>query len=223
MKNLPFIVKIAAKPLLILLLLIAFSFIGLSKAFYEIGSLRETLAKAKKSENILKTKLDTLSVSADVSENANSAVSFLPGENPALLVLWQLRSNAIGSGLLLSNYKVGSEVKDASGFMKVALSFDVDGPVEAVLGFVNITKSISPNVWIDKTELDFVGETLRAAISASSYWVPFPTKMPALTDVITALDASEKDIISSLSDNIQPSFVSQSVAIPRENLNPFGE
>ena len=100
MTNIPFIIKIAVKPLLVLALLITLSLVGLSRAFYEIGSLREESAKTVKNENTLKSKLDILSASqVSVTTDANYAVSFLPGENPALLVLYQLRSSAVKNGL----------------------------------------------------------------------------------------------------------------------------
>lgn len=226
MKNIPFIVKIAVKPLLIMGLLVALSITGFSRAFYEIGSLTEERAKAAKDENILKSKLDTLSGNvASVAIDANYAVSFFPGENPALLVLYQLRASVANYGLILSNLKVNPEAKDASGFLKTSISFDILGPLQQVLDFVNSTKSISPNVWIEKTELNFAGEgdILQASIYLKSYWSPFPTKIPALVEPITALDASEKEILSKISGFSLPPFVSLTPGAPRENVNPFGE
>ena len=224
MINIPFSLKIIAKPVLVLALLITVSITGFSRAFYEVGSLREESVAASKSENILRSKLDILSTNeASVGADANYAVSFLPGENPALLVLYQLRGSAVKSGLLLSNFKVGSEMKDASGFMTVSVSFDLQGPLQQILDFVNSIKSISPNVWIGKTELNFTGETLQATIDTTSYWSPYPTKIPALTEAITALDASEKETLARVSNLSQPPFVSLTPGAPRENLNPFGE
>lgn len=224
MTNIPFILKVAVKPLLVLALLIAVSLMGFSRAFSEIGSLREESATVSKSENILKSKLDTLSLNeASVTTEANYAVSFLPGENPALLVLYQLRGSAVKNGLLLSNFKVGSGMKDAGDFMKVSISFDLQGPLAQILDFVNSVKAIAPNVWIGKTELNFVGETLQATIDTTSYWSPFPTKMPALTEAITSLDSAEKETLARVSSLSQPSFVSLTPGAPRENLNPFGE
>lgn len=224
MKNIPFILKVAVKPLLVLTLLITVSLVGFSRAFSEIGSLRQESEKASKSENVLKSKLGVLSESqASVATDANYAVSFLPGENPALLVLYQLRASAANYGLILSNLKVNPEAKDASGFLKTSISFDVLGPLQQILDFVNSTKTISPNVWIEKTELDFVGDTLQASIILKSYWSPFPTKIPALTEAITALDASEKEILAKISSYSRPSFVSLTPGAPRENPNPFGE
>ncbi len=226
MKNIPFIVKIAVKPLLIIVLLVALSITGFSRAFYEIGSLTEERAKAVKSENILKSKLDTLSESqANVTADANYAVSFFPGENPALLLLYQLRTSAAGYGLILSNLKVNPEAKDANGFLKTSIAFDILGPLQQILDFVNSTKAISPNVWIEKTELNFAGEgdSLQASIYLKSYWSPFPTKIPALVEPITSLDASEKEILSKMSGYSLPPFVTLTPGMPRENLNPFGE
>lgn len=224
MKNIPFILKVAVKPLLVLVLLITVSLIGFSRAFYEIGSLRQESETVNKSENVLKSKLDTLSGSqASVTTDANYAASFLPGENPALLVLYQLRESAVKSGLLFSNFKVGSEMKDAGGFMTVSVSFDLQGPLAQILDFVNSIKAISPNVWIGKTELNFTGETLQATIDTTSYWSPFPTKIPPLTEPITALNSAEKEILAKISSYSQPSFVSLTAGAPRENLNPFGE
>lgn len=224
MKNIPFIIKIAFKPFLIIFLLISVSLIGFSRAFSEIGSLNEERGKAAKNENILKTKLDTLSTNQEnVLTNVNYASSFLPGENPALLLLYQLRVSAVGNGLAIANFKVGSETKDANGLMKVSLSLEIAGPLEQIINFANSIKTISPNVWIDDTELSFTGETLRASINVVSYWAPFPTKIPALTEPITSIDVAEKEILSKISTYSQPFFVSLTPMAPYENLNPFGE
>lgn len=225
MKNIPFIVKIAAKPILILVLLIGLSFIGFSKAFYEIGRLREELAVAGKNENILKSKLDILSTNeVNVEADANYAASFLPGENPALLSLYQLRSTAVANGLFLSSLKVGTGSEDsASGFTKVSISFDTEGSIQQILNFINSTKTIAPNIWIEKTDLNFLGDSLQASIYTKSYSSPFPKKIPALTEAISALDASEKEVLSKISSFSRPSFVSLISTPPRENVNPFGE
>jgi len=226
MKNVPFIIKIAVKPLLIVVLLVALSITGFSRAFYEIGSLTEERAKAAKNENILKSKLDTLSGNvASVATDANYAVSFFPGENPALLVLYQLRGSAANYGLILSNLEVNPGAEDPNGFLKTSVSFDIQGPLRQILDFVNSTKTISPNVWIERTELNFIGEgdILQASINLKSYWSPFPIKIPALVEPITALDASEKEILSKVSVFSLPPFVSLTPAVPRENANPFGE
>jgi hypothetical protein len=186
--------------------------------------LREELVKAGKDENILKSKLDVLSESqASVATDANYAVSFLPGEDPALLVLYQLRASAATSGLLLSNFEVGFGTEEAGGLQTTSVSFDIEGPLQQILDFVNLVKSIAPNIWIEKTELNFSGETLQATIDTKSYWSPFPAKMPALTEPITSLDDAEKEIFSKISSYSQPSFVSLTPGAPRENLNPFGE
>jgi hypothetical protein len=224
MKNVPFIIKIAAKPLLVLALLAILSLTGFSKAFSEIGSLKEQQAKAVKSENILKSKLDTLSINeASVSTDANHAVSFLPGENPALLVLYQLRAGAVNSGLILSDLKVGSGIQDPNGFMRVSISFDVEGPLMQILDFISSSKVMAPNIWVERTDLEFSGDVVRASIDTKSFWVPFPTKMPPLTEPVTSLDASEKEVLTKISGFSKPSFVSLTPGIPRENLNPFGE
>jgi hypothetical protein len=225
MKNIPFIFKIVIKPILILVLLIVVSLIGFSRVFFEIGSLREEQAAALKSENILKSKLDTLTASkADLVMDTNRAVSYFPGENPALLVLYQLRSIAQNSGILLSNFTVGSSVADGTmGFMKIVVSFDLDGPLEQIISFINATKAVSPNIWIDNTDIEFAGGSLRAKVYTNSFWAPYPTKLPVLTEPITALDASEKEILSRVANFSQPSFVSLTPGVPRENINPFGE
>lgn len=224
MKNIPFILTIAVKPFLILALLITISLIGFSRAFYEIGGLKEELSKASKDENILKSKLDVLSTSeASALKDTNFAVSFLPGENPALLDLSALRESASTLGLLISNLKVGAGSKDASGFMKISISFDAAAPLEQIINFANLVKTSSPNIWIDEIDLSFVGDLSQASINMTSYWSPYPTKIPALTEPITSLNPSEKEILSKISSFSQPSFINLSPESPRENPNPFGE
>jgi hypothetical protein len=225
MKNVPFIFKIVIKPLLILVLLIAVSLIGFSRAYAEIGALRNEQAAAIKIENILKSKLDLLSASqASVVADTNRAVSYFPGENPALLVLFQLRSTAQASGILISNSKVGPAVENSRvGFMNNIVSFDLEGPLEQIINFVNATKTLSPNIWIDKTELEFAGGSLKAKVSVNSFWDPYPTKLPVLTEPITALDAKEKETLSKIAGYSQPAFTSLTPSEPWVNTNPFGE
>lgn len=224
MKNILFIAKIAAKPLLILILLVVFSLVGLSKASFEIGGLKEELAEAAKDENVLKSKLDVISLNqANALKDVNYASSFFPGENPALLVLYQLRSSAAGYALLFSNLKVNAEVKDPIGFLRTSVLFDIEGPLDLILSFVNSTKKMAPNIWVEKAELNFSDEVVQATISTQSYWSPFPTKIPALTEPIIALDALEKEILSKISGFSLPPFVSLTPEAPRDNPNPFGE
>lgn len=224
MKNIPFILKIAVKPFLVLGVIIAVSLFGFSRAFYEIGNLREQMAKATKEGNILKSKLDILSSnSQSVASDAGASAAYLPGENSALQVLSQLRANAQTYGILISNLKVNPGAKDPSGFMKTTISFDVQGDLSQIIDFINTTKISSPNTWIDSTELNFTADTLHATVSISSYWAPFPTKIPALTEPITSLDASEKEILLKISGYERPSFVTLTPEAPRDNPNPFGE
>ncbi|MEK7061498.1 MAG: hypothetical protein AAB954_02455 [Patescibacteria group bacterium] len=224
MKNVPFIIKIAIKPVLVLVLLIVFSFIGFSKAFSQVKNLKEELAKAVKNENILKSKLDILSADeGNLQTNSNSAVSYFPGENPTLLTLYQLRKNAVSAGLFPSNLKVNPGGQDTNGFMKTSIIFDVQGTLSQILDFVGLVKIVSPNIWIENTELDFQGETLKATIATKSYWAPYPVKIPALTEPVSQLDASEKEILTKIAAFNQPPFVSLTSEVPRENLDPFGE
>ena len=225
MKNIPFSLKVILGPMLLLSLVIIVSLFGFRVAFTQIGELRAKLTEATKNENVLTTKLDVLSTSqASVASDTNSAVSYLPGDNPALLVLYQLRSLAIGRGLSVSNISVGAEGKNTvTGFMAVGIGFDVTGDLAGVLDFVSILKTIAPNLKIDKVDLNFVGGNLEASINSKSRWSPFPTKIPALTEPVTALTNAEKDVLSKVTVLLPPPFVSLTAGSARDNLNPFGE
>ncbi len=222
MKNIPFIIKIAYKPVLILVLLVIFSLIGLSKGYSQVLSLRKELARVEKTENILKSKLNILTSNED-SVNTVFAVAYLPSENSSLAALYQLKNVAAQNGLLFTNYKVGSEVKESSDFVKSIISFELEGPLFQILNFVNMIKTVSPNIWIDKSELEFMGDLTRVKFYTKTYWSSFPTKIPALTDPITDLSQKDNEILSQIIDYFQPPFDVFTVDAARENLNPFGE
>lgn len=225
MKNIPFSLKVTLLPLLLLSSVTIVSLFGFRIGLTQIGELRRKLETSKKNENILSSKLDVLSqTQASVQSDTNSAVSYLPGENPALLVIYQLRSLASGRGLLVSNVTVGAEAKDSlTGFMSVGISFDIAGTLDSVLGFANYLKGVSPNLSIEKIDLNFAGGAPQASINARSRWSAFPTKIPALIDPVSSLTSAEKDILSRVTGLLPPPFVSLTATSPKENLNPFAE
>ena len=210
--------------MVLLFLVIVVALVGFKAAFTQAGNLKTALEKAKKNENILKAKLNVLTESeGNLQSDANSAVAYLPGENPALLVLYQVRKLAADGGLIFSNLAVGSSANDANGLMAVGVSFDLQGSLPRILDYVNSVKNTAPNLKVQNVDLLFSAEVVRATIEVKSFWSPYPTKIPILTEPATALTSSEKEVLIKISGFLPPPFVSLTAGVPRENLNPFGE
>jgi hypothetical protein len=193
---------------------------------YGIGrvtSLQAQISQAKLDQATLTQKLSTLqSVSAVVGPGSQSAASALPGKNPVLSSLSQIRSLGTQNVLSVSNLKSGSEVKDPSGLSYVSIIFDVTGARSGIISFLGSIGKIAPISLIDKVKLTEAGGQVQATIAVRSFWAAFPTTLPAVTENVTDLTSAERTTLTSISNLTQPQFVEiPAQASGSGKINPF--
>ena len=141
-------------PLLSLVILAVLSSVVLRSAFARIQSLRGELENAQRDENVLKEKEIILKeVQQSIAGQAQVVALALPSENPALIVISQVKNLAFERALFPQNLEVGAETQEAE-LMSVPISFDMEGDLTEVLDFVKSLTSISPLSTIDKLAID---------------------------------------------------------------------
>lgn len=222
-KNLPESVKqsiSAVIPLFIVIILfIAVGNFGISK----IVDVRNRIVTGQNSEKSLTQKLDILKiVSSELSLKSGLISSVMPGENPSLTVLSQLKILAISNGVILSSIKSTSGSGTASELNQTSVSFSVTGARIQVLSFLRAIAKIAPITVVDKIKISGLGGGVTGDIAVKSYWVDFPKTIPSVSSPVTDLTAQEKVIINDLSAYIQPTFIELAPSQSSVNPNPFG-
>ncbi|HET7098790.1 MAG TPA: hypothetical protein VFI61_00990 [Patescibacteria group bacterium] len=215
--------KIIGAVLPIIIVILLFIFVG-KFGITKVTDIRAKSAEAQKDQNVLTQKLSVLqSVDAAVSSGTDISISALPDSNPSLIVVSQLKILAGVNGILISNIKSGAGVVEASGLVKVDVTFDITGVRPQITAFLNSTQKLSPLMVLSRIKIvESAGET-RANVVVSSFFAGLPKTLPALTDNINDLTPAEKKILTDISTLTQPLFVQIPAGETQGSANPFGE
>lgn len=218
-------IKIILLPLLSLVALLLLFVFSVKTGISKIQVLQNNINSQKGVENTLRQKEELLkSVEESVSDQTATVNSALPGKNPVLATMYQVRSLGLDGLVQLSGTKAGmAGSRKESSLEAIGMTFTVQGQVGDVLKSINKLKLITPLTAIDKVEFQIDGYNASANVSISSYWSPLPDKIPSLTQPVGDITQEEKDILSSLLSLTQPPFgdglLPQEAA---ERDNPFG-
>lgn len=209
-------------------ILIVLAVVGLFLAVFKIGtsrisSQRKQLKTAEENETILVQKQQILqSVQGTVLSYADASSVAMPRENPILVVFSQLKILAGKNSVVLNDVKVGSLAESKKGSSKATISFQIEGEFGQVLKYLADTGNAAPLSTIDKVEVSQAAGAVRATVSMSIYWAPFPEKLPPISEPIHELTAEELNLIEQLSDLAPPAFAEVSPATaPVVRQNPF--
>lgn len=208
-------------PLFVVLIL--FVLVG-QFGFGKISDLRDQIGAAEISQGVLTQKLDILrNISVSGATQSNLATAALPDSNPLLSVMSQIKILSGSSGLSLTDLKAGSPSIDPSGLSSVTVSFNVAGSKDQIETFIKSIGSIAPLSVVEKvTIVQLDPSAAQGTINIKSFWAPFPTKVPAITQAISDLTPAEQQIMQSISNLKQPTFSSLQPAQGGKS-NPFSQ
>lgn len=192
-------------PLLVVIIL--FVLVG-QFGFGKISDIRNQIANAKTDQEILMQKLDILrGIESNGQESSNLVVAALPDSNPSLLVVSQIKLLAGKEGLTVSRLKAGTPAVGTSGLSSVNISFNVVGSRSQVESFIKGINLIAPITIVDKVKItESSPGTSLGIVSLKSFWSPFPTKIPAVSQPLTDLTPAEKQTLQQLRTLSQPIF-----------------
>jgi hypothetical protein len=214
--------KVMVLPLSLLLVMVVLAITVFKVGIAKIGTQRADLQRATKSETILSQKQQVLqTLESDILSYADTAIIAMPDKNSSLIALSQLRVLAENNALVLSNIKIGGKTKDKSGTSKTTILFEVEGTLSGVLNYLLSTKNFAPLSTINKVDLTQAGEVTRVAVGLTVYWVALPTKLPAISEPVRELSASETNLITELSSLERPLFTQVLPAAPSARIDPF--
>lgn len=189
------------------LIIILFVIVG-KFGFGKTSDLRNEISSAQNDQSTLTQKLEILkNIKSTGEQLSNITVSALPDSNPSLAVVSQIKILAGMNGLVVSSIKASSPQVAAGGFSSVSISFNILGPRNQIESFVNKVGSIAPITIVDKIKISETapGSSV-GSISIKSFWMPFPTKIPAVTQAISDLTPDERQTLQDLRNLTQPVF-----------------
>jgi hypothetical protein len=224
-KNKAFIpqkMRVALLPLALLLAMVVLATIVFKVGTAKVGTQKTELQKATKNETILTQKQQVLqTLESNILSYADTAIIAMPDKNPSLIALSQLKVLAERNALSLSDIEIGGKIKDKSGTSKTTISFEVEGTLPQVLNYLISIKNFAPLSIIDRVDIAQAGGVIRASVDLAVFWVPLPTKLPAISEPVRELSANEANLITKLSSLEQPLFTQMLPAAPSARIDPF--
>jgi hypothetical protein len=224
LKGLPESVRetiIAGTPLtvVIILFILVINF-GVPK----VVGLRSQISSTQTLDATLTQKLSILQSFAQnpAINNVNAAVTALPKTNPSVVVISQLKNATSCCGVILSNIKSGAST-GSTELQITNTNFQVVGPRDSIINYLKSVELIAPISVINSVRINENGGLTSANVSLLSYWAPYPTTIPSVTQPITDLTSSEKLILSQISSLTQPTIVQGLPAESGVNPAPFGQ
>jgi hypothetical protein len=220
--SLPWRLQFLLVPVVVLAGVSVLFLISFKTGISRVTSLRTLLKETAQKENILKQKKEVLlSLGSEIPLQAKKIAAVFPDKNSSLLMLSQLKLEAIEEGLAFSSFKVGAEVKEKTSFSRVNIAFTVEGEVGNLISFLDSLKQVAPFSLIDRLDLRLSGTLATADVQLSTYWAPFPEKLEALTEAVKGLTPEERETLLSVLDFKLPVFIQLSPSVPGERDDPF--
>lgn len=215
-------IKALVVPIVILLVLIGLSVISYKIASSKLTAQREELATAKEVEKVLVSKEAVLSqVQGEVSVYAETVALAVPSQNPAIAMISQLKNLALNKSVTLSSIKGGSESNTPGSLLSSDITLAIEGPGSVIIDYLKAVSTLAPLSTLDRVKINQSTGSARSEALVRTYFSPFPTKLPALTEPIKELTAEEKELLTKLSQLIAPSFINLTPQTPVVRESPF--
>jgi len=221
-KNKPLVISLLV--MFLIILLATFTTINL---FHRISSLQSQINSAESQRNSLQKKVNNLRQAQIeiASSNATDVVAMaLPAQNPSLLILSQIRTQIFENQLSLIEAKVDKLDSAGKVLLPLRINLSVEGKYNNLSVFLDQLPQLLPLLQIESLEVRVRNERYQAELNLRSYWSPFPETLPALTQAINPISASEKDTIQRLSEFTMPSTLNYTTlepSAPETRSNPF--
>lgn len=175
--------------------------------FYgKVQSLTQTEHDLSSRIAVLEQRNNTLSsLSPAVVAASKQIATVLPAENSVLLVTSQVRTTAVSNKVTIKTLTTSSISSDAdpqAGSTQVGII--VEGQSNSVLDFLTSLTTQAPLIELGGVNFVTNPTTTVAQVTLNSYWAPFPTQLPAITESISALTPEETTLLTQLASYTSP-------------------
>jgi len=213
--------RVLVGPLALLVVLLLLFVFALRVGIGQIISLSKKVAESKVEEQVLSQKLEILKTSEESAlPLADLSLVAIPSENPALIVISQLKNLAGEKGVGLSNIEAKQTAAVASIF-HTEIEVTVEGEMGPLFDFLKGLGSISPLLSLDQVIIRQESGIAKVDALIFGNFAPLPTTLPSITSPLDELTAEEKDILAKISSYSQPVFTEVTPSGPFERVDLF--
>jgi hypothetical protein len=214
--------KYLIKPISIFVAVIALICVVISIGYSQISLIYSKVSELKDTETKLATKLDVLeSVESMLSQDINFIDIALPSRSSIIYGLAQVKKIASQNSVVISNLKAGSLILEDGGISKYSINFDAEGQDGDLQKFLMSFYNSLPIMSLDKVKIDKTSSLTRSTVSLYVYFADLPEKIPAISEPVNGLSASEIEMLNELSSYIQPDFFDPKPNSSESRTNPF--
>lgn len=191
-------IKVIATPVLVFMALILVFIFSLKFGFGKITEQRNEMEKNRKIESLLQEKESVLSDLSDEMDKYTNAVTIaMPERYSGFVMIAQIKTLALEKNLVISDLKGGTETLQGS-VNSVDVSFTAEGPMISILEYLKSLNDVSPISNVEKAKFAQSGGQVKADVVVRSYFAEYPTSLPAITEPIKDLTATEKDTLAKI-------------------------
>lgn len=183
---------------------------------------RKVLDETKKIENVLNDKVSYLKDNqSKLPSYVNVLSAALPNNNPAIVILSQIKSLQAENLITISNFGIatGKDTQDSRKSLMVSLS--LEGDINQIFNFIKGISNILPISNLSSVVFTRSGNVYTADVAVSAYWEAFPTEVPPATESIVKLDREELGLLTGLYNMKYPTYNQMSPEAPSSRINPF--
>lgn len=218
-------IRILALPFISVVVLI-FLFIFVIKFGYaQINGQLKGVKETTRIERILKEKASFLrQIKGSALEETGPSLTAHPHTNPSVWMVSHLRAFGQSFSLISKDLRLTFSQEGNNDINKAEINTKVESnDMSAILSFLSSFQEVAPISTINEVNLkqEKGKGVVSAEVKITVYWSNLPTKIPPITEPITALTENELKTLNFVSGLKPPAFTSLSPAFPIERLNPF--
>lgn len=216
-----------AVPFTIFIAVFLLTIVSVKIIFDNVTRLNTEINDNTKTNTMLQTKLTSLKqVESGISTQTQDLVLALPGSDSALNAIGQVKLQAHSLGLIINN--LFSQTVPSLKISEInSTNIDIEGlgSYASIINFVvNISNSFPINRFMNLSIKNQTpgGDDFKLTATILTFWVPLPTKIPAITEPILTLTEDETNTLNQISSlkNANEAFTaSPSGALGK--TNPF--
>ncbi len=213
--------QILALPLSFLASVLILYLVGGPILLSRIQAARQQVAELKNEKSVLEEKLVALqNFGVESNVYSGAAANALPPANASLLAVSQLRGRASSFGVDLLNLKAAGE-NEMAGLYQTQLSFEVDGTLASILNFLASISTFAPLTKLEEVKISESISGIRANVTLTVYWSPFPQRLPELASPLAELTSDELETLTTLGELEAPVFSDLTPQAPSTRADPF--
>ncbi|KKR30701.1 hypothetical protein A2715_01635 [Candidatus Woesebacteria bacterium RIFCSPHIGHO2_01_FULL_39_32] len=218
-------IKILFGPTIVIIMVILLSVVVFKNGYSQVRVKLTQHNEAKQSEATLNEKLNILrEVRVGVLDQADATLIALPTENPAALIVSNLRTSASEKAIVIKELKiVGLGEDEDIKNMEIKVSTE-NQEFPSYVSFLKDLVNSAPiqSVKSLNVQKHSVGENLFSGeLEINIFWANLPVTLPELTVPIQELTDDQKLVLAKMQSLKKPVFTNLTPSTPKDRPNPF--